>query len=117
MAAITSVAARVIYNSRASEAVEADIAVEGGFRGRACAPSGASVGAAEAVSLPGGGAAEAARLLREGAAGIVGADAGDVEAVHSALRGLDGTQGWSRVGGSVAYAVSVAAAEAAANAQ
>jgi len=115
--AITSVAGRVVYNSRGSEAVEVDIAVEGGFRGRACAPSGASVGAAEAVSLPQGGAAEAVRLLREGAGRIEGADAGDVEAVHSALRSLDGTPNWSTVGGSVAYAVSVAAAEAGAGAQ
>jgi len=106
-----------VYNSRGSEAVEVDIAVEGGFRGRACAPSGASVGAAEAVSLPQGGAAEAIRLLREGAGRIEGADAGDVEAVHSALRSLDGTPNWSTVGGSVAYAVSVAAAEAGAGAQ
>lgn len=117
MPAITSVAGRVVYNSRGSEAVEVDIAVEGGFRGRACAPSGASVGAAEAVSLPQGGAAEAIRLLREGAGRIEGADAGDVEAVHSALRSLDGTPNWSTVGGSVAYAVSVAAAEAGAGAQ
>ncbi len=116
MVQITSVVGRVIYNSRGTESVEVDIVADNKFHGRACAPSGASVGAAEAVSLPSGGASESVRLLAAGARALDGVDAGDAEAVHVALRTLDPTPNWSAIGGSVAYAASVAAAEAGARA-
>ena len=116
MAQITSIAARVVYNSRGAQTVEVDVASDGGHVGRACAPSGASVGAHEAVALPRGGAPESARVLVEHAASLEGVEAGDLESVHAALREIDGTTGWSMIGGSAAYAVTIAATESAARA-
>lgn len=111
--AITSVAARVVYNSRGSRTVEVDVVSDGRFRGRAAAPSGASVGRREAVSFPGRGAAESARAVEGGAAGLVGVDPADMEAVHAAIRSIDPSPGYARMGGAAAFAVSIAAAESA----
>lgn len=116
MAQITSVIGRILYNSRGVETIEVDVGTEGGSLGRACAPSGASVGMHEAVSFPEGGAAESVRLLGKSKAALDGIEAGDTRAVHEALHSIDDTRGWSRLGGSVAFAVSIAAAEAAARA-
>ena len=52
---ITSIFARTIYNSRGSKTIETDVTVQGGYTGRVCAPSGASVGKYEAVAFPDGG--------------------------------------------------------------
>ena len=88
----------------------------GGFRaGRAAggpaAPAGASAGKYEVVHLPPGGAAEAIRAFDPSR--LVGVDASDPRAVTEALRSMDGTNNYSRIGGATAYAVSVAALEAA----
>ena len=55
MAAIEQVGAREILDSRGNPTVEVEVAVEGGFMGRAAVPSGASTGAHEAVELRDGG--------------------------------------------------------------
>ncbi len=117
MAQITSVIGRTLYNSRGAHAIEVDIRTDGGSFGRACSPSGASVGIHEAAAFGKGGAPESVSLLTEHSSELVGTDAADTGSVHDALRRIDDTQGWSRLGGSVAYAVSIAAVEAAARAE
>lgn len=116
MAQITSVIGRTLYNSRGVQTIEVDIKTDNGSFGRTCAPSGASVGIHEAVALPKGGAPESVRILEENKSKLYGIEAGDTKSVHEALRRIDDTKGWSKIGGSVAFAVSIAAIEAEAQA-
>ena len=51
MTAITDIIGREILDSRGNPTVEVDVILEGGARGRAAVPSGASTGAHEAVEL------------------------------------------------------------------
>src|SRR3954453_2940166 len=51
MAKIQSVTAREILDSRGNPTLEVDVEVDGGIRGRAAVPSGASTGAHEAIEL------------------------------------------------------------------
>ena len=48
---IESVLAREILDSRGNPTVEAEVSLEGGIKGRAAVPSGASTGAHEALEL------------------------------------------------------------------
>jgi enolase len=110
---IKEVVGRLCFNSRGQETVEVDVKA-GDCLGRAMAPAGASVGRFEAQNFPEGGVREALRLLKEYSTKLVGLDASDPKALTSVLRGIDGTPNYSRIGGATAYAVSMAAAEAAA---
>ncbi|MFN3622366.1 MAG: enolase C-terminal domain-like protein, partial [Nitrososphaerales archaeon] len=78
------------------------------------APAGASVGRFEAQNFPQQGVKEALTLLKEYSRELIGLDASDPKALKTALRRIDGTVNYSRIGGAVAYAVSMAAVEAAA---
>ncbi|MGC9191236.1 MAG: phosphopyruvate hydratase [Conexivisphaera sp.] len=109
-APISEVRLRPAFTGRGDETVEAVVSV-GPHRGRATAPAGASAGRHEAVHLPPGGAAEALRNFD--ASRLLGVDASDPRAVTGALRSMDATPNYSRIGGATAYAVSVAALEAA----
>jgi len=111
---IKEVVGRLCFNSRGQETVEVDVKAGDGF-GRAMAPAGASVGRFEAQNFPQGGVREALRLLKEYSTKLVGLDAADPKALTTALRRIDGTSNYSRIGGAVAYAVSMAAVEAAAS--
>lgn len=111
---ITSVVARVVYNSRGSRTVEADVVTDGRFRGRTAAPSGASVGRREAVAFPEGGPARSVQIIGENAGAFTGLDPADMQAVHGSIRSIDNTPNYSRMGGAAAFAVSIAAAESAA---
>lgn len=110
---IKEVVGRLCFNSRGQETVEVDVKA-GDCLGRAMAPAGASVGKFEAQSFPQGGVREALRLLKEYSTKLIGLDASDIKALTSALRSIDGTINYSKIGGAVAYALSMAAAEAAA---
>ena len=50
MPKITSINERIVFNSRGDKTVEVDVVSDNQFLGRACAPSGASVGMYEAQS-------------------------------------------------------------------
>ena len=89
--------------------------VNGGY-GRAAAPSGASVGIYEAKAFPESGATESLREITNISSNLLGVDASDVGKITSLLREFDGTGNYSKLGGSAAYAISIAAAEAAAKA-
>ena len=51
MTEIVNIQAREILDSRGNPTVEADVTLEGGIKGRAAVPSGASTGEHEAVEL------------------------------------------------------------------
>ena len=110
---ITAVLGRLCFNSRGQETVEVNVKAGAGL-GRAMAPAGASVGKFEAQNFPQQGVREALRLLKEYSTELIGLDASDPKALTLALRRIDGTPNYSRIGGAVAYAVSMAAIEAAA---
>ncbi len=110
---IREVWGRLCFNSRGQETVEVDVKAGDGL-GRAMAPAGASVGRFEAQNFPQQGVREALRLLKEYSKKLIGLDAADPKVITSTLREIDGTANYSRIGGAVAYAVSMAAVEAAA---
>lgn len=114
MPAITAVRGRLVYNSRGSPTIEVDITTDGRHTGRAAAPSGASVGIHETASFPEGGVAASLQVLDDNAGRILGADPRDVGAMHKVIREIDPEPGYPKMGGSLAFALSIAAAESAA---
>jgi len=114
-ALIEDVTARKIINSRGDPTIEVDVTTVDGF-GSASAPSGASTGKAEAIHFPEGGVEEAIKKVEELVAPeIIGLYSDEQEEVDRLLRELDGTENFHNIGGNTAYAVSLAAADAAAN--
>ena len=113
---ISSIRGRVIYNSRGQPTVEVKVAA-GKHTGRAAAPSGASVGKHEAVSFPSGGPRASLDILADSSSKFTGVDPSNMQNIGNILHEIDGTDNYSRIGGALAYAVSVAAAEAAAVSQ
>ena len=123
MAAIISVHAREILDSRGNPTLEAEVVLESGAAGRAAVPSGASTGENEAIELRDG---DAARYLGKGvtkaadnvveriAPEVVGLDAFDQVDVDRAMIALDGTANKSALGANAMLAVSLATARAAA---
>ena len=116
MPSITSIRGRICYNSRGQRSIEVDVVTDQKYLGRACAPSGASVGKHEAVSFPRNKVEEVLSMLSSNANRFVGLDASDPKTVYDALRIIDSTANYSKIGGSVAYALSIAAADSAAQA-
>ena len=113
---IQDVKVRVCFNGRGDPGIEADVLVEGRM-GRAMSPSGASRGTNEAVPFFDDDPDKTVtQFNRNFAAKIRGLDASDPAGVTWALRNIDRTKNYARIGGSLAYAVSVAAAEAEARA-
>lgn len=107
---------RPAFTSRGDPTIEAEVWVEGGH-GRAASPVGASAGKYEAIHLPRGGVEEAIRNVMVARERIIGLDASDFKGLAEVLREIDGTPNFSRIGGAVAYAITVAAAEAEAKAE
>lgn len=122
---IASVRARRVWDSRGRPTVEAELVLESGARGRAIAPSGASMGSAEALDRRDGGRAfggfdvksALAAVNGEIAEAVRGRDAADQEGLDRALIALDGMPDKSRLGGNALIAVSMAAAHASAAAE
>lgn len=120
---IHAVRARQILDSRGRPTVEAEVHLEDGGFGRACAPSGASTGRYEAHELRDGepqhydglGVLTAvANVNGEIAAALAGRDAFDQAGLDAAMLDLDGTRALNRLGANAVLAVSMAAARAAA---
>ncbi|RNJ77617.1 MAG: enolase [Nitrosopumilus sp. H8] len=116
MTGISSVRGRIVYNSRGSKTLEIDVVSEGGFAGRVCAPSGASVGRHEAVAFAPGGPAESLEILKRNAQRFVGLDSSDLRGIHSAIKEIDPSPGYSKIGGAVAFALTIASTESASRA-
>jgi enolase len=125
-AAIESVEAREVLDSRGRPTVEVAIRTQGGARGQAIAPSGASTGAAEAIELrdtgddryDGDGVRTAVENVRQriGPA-LVGVAANEQADVDALLCQLDDSPRKSQLGGNALVATSLAAAHAGAASQ
>ena len=123
MTKIVDVKAFEILDSRGNPTVEADVILESGVVGSACAPSGASTGSREALELRDG---DKSRYLGKGvlkAVGhinttikdlLVGMDVTDQRALDQAMIDADGTENKATFGANAILAVSLAAAKAAA---
>ncbi len=113
MATIERASLRKILDSRGNATIELDLLAP--VRVRVAAPSGASTGAHEAQALPPGGVDESLRIFAsEIAPRLKGRDVADQEGLDRWLREVDGTENFSRIGGNLAVAVSLANAKAAA---
>lgn len=123
MAKIVKVIGREVMDSRGNPTVEADVHLESGAWGRACAPSGASTGTREALELRDG---DKARYLGKGvltavnyvnneiAAALNGHNALEQRAIDQLMLDLDGTENKEKLGANAILAVSLATAKAAA---
>ncbi|KAG2474732.1 MAG: Enolase [Nitrosopumilales archaeon] len=116
MVKITSITGRILYNSRGNKTIEVDVEADKDFLGRVCAPSGASVGKHEAVGFPNGKPEESLRVLKENSDKFLNLDPFDLETIHNTLRSIDKTQNFSKIGGALAFAVTIAAMESASEA-
>ena len=116
MPSITSLRGRILFNSRGSKTIEVDVVSDNKFVGRACAPSGASVGKLEAQSFPDNKPELSLSRLNENAKKFMGLPAEDMKSIFDTIRKIDKTDNYSQIGGSVAYALSIAAVDSASKA-
>ncbi len=126
MSQITDIRAREILDSRGNPTIEADVILDSGVMGRACAPSGASTGSREALELRDG---DKARYMGKGvrtAVHNVNSDIRDLllgfnpreqKALDDKLIQFDNTENKSKLGANAMLAVSLAAARASAKEQ
>ncbi len=126
MSQITDIRAREILDSRGNPTIEADVILDSGVVGRACAPSGASTGSREALELRDG---DASRYMGKGvrtAVQNVNSDIRDLllgfnpreqKALDDKLIQFDNTENKSKLGANAMLAVSLAAARASAKEQ
>src|SRR5580658_7598480 len=97
---IKNVQLRVCFNGRGDPGIEADVSLEGGGMGRALSPSGASRGTNAAVPFVDDDPDKTASHFSEGlSTKLVGLDASDPEGITEALKRMDGTKNYSRIGG------------------
>ncbi len=123
MFAIEEVTAREILDSRGQPTLEVDCWLEGGARGRAAVPSGASTGSREALERRDGGTRHLGKgvlgavhaVIQEIAPRVQGFDARKQAELDRVLIQLDGTRDKSRLGANALLGVSLAAARAAAD--
>ncbi len=123
MAKISAISALEVIDSRGNPTVRAEVVTDGGARGAAAVPSGASTGEREALEMRDG---DPGRYLGKGvlnavanvngpiATALAGHDVTDQAGIDQAMRDLDGTPNKSRLGANAMLAVSMAAAHAAA---
>ena len=126
MSNIADIRAFEILDSRGNPTVQADVILDNGIVGTACAPSGASTGSREALELRDG---DKSRYLGKGVliavaninttikSLLVGTDAADQRALDQAMIDADGTENKAKLGANAILAVSLAAAKAAAQAK
>jgi enolase len=125
MTEIVSIHAREILDSRGNPTVEADVILDGGAKGRAAVPSGASTGEHEAVELRDG---DKEHYLGKGvlqavenvesilAPELAGMDASNQRLIDATMIAIDGTENKSKLGANAILAVSMAVARASAEA-
>lgn len=126
MTKIVDVRAFEVLDSRGNPTVNADVILEGGIVGTACAPSGASTGSREALELRDG---DKSRYLGKGVLKavaninntirplLVGREVENQRELDDAMIKADGTDNKSELGANAILAVSLAAAKAAAQAK
>lgn len=123
MSKIVDIKAFEVLDSRGNPTVSAEVILESGAVGSACAPSGASTGSREALELRDG---DKSRYLGKGVLKAVaninelikplllGKDATDQRGLDQAMLDADATENKSKLGANAILAVSLAAAKAAA---
>ncbi len=123
MSIISKIVGREILDSRGNPTVEAEVILESGISGRACAPSGASTGSREALELRdhderrylGKGVLMAVNHINaEIQPSLRGQQVDEQEKLDATLLVFDGTANKSRLGANAILAVSLAIAKAAA---
>lgn len=117
MPKISSVRGRILYNSRGAKTIEVDIVSDKKHLGRACAPSGASVGKYEAQSFAGNKAEKSLQVLQKNVKKFIGLESDDLKSIQGVIREIDNTSNYSKIGGAVAYAVTIASMDSAARAR
>ncbi|MBR5300112.1 MAG: phosphopyruvate hydratase [Bacteroidales bacterium] len=120
---IKDIHAREILDSRGTPTVAAEVVLEGGCRGEASVPSGASTGQHEALELRDGnmnryfgkGVLKAVGNVNDIIAPqLIGMNVFEQRAIDKAMCALDGTENKSKLGANAILAVSLAVAKAAA---
>ncbi len=123
MSKISRIVGREVMDSRGNPTVEADVYLESGAWGRACAPSGASTGSREALELRDGdksrylgkGVLTAVAAVNEAIAPVLlGKNCYDQKSIDQIMIDLDGTENKEKLGANAILAVSLANAKAAA---
>ncbi|RLP54029.1 MAG: phosphopyruvate hydratase [Ketobacter sp.] len=123
MSKILQIRAREVLDSRGNPTVEADVILESGAAGTACAPSGASTGSREALELRDGdksrylgkGVLKAVQAINQDIAELLkGKDSLDQKKIDQLMIDADGTENKSKFGANAILAVSLANAKAAA---
>src|SRR5574342_72893 len=113
MPKITSVKGRLLYNSRGSKTIEIDVLSDNSFLGRVCAPSGASVGKHEAQSFQDNKPEKSLQILNANQKKFVDLDSSDLKSIHNTIREIDPTPNYSKIGGAVAFALTIASVDSA----
>ena len=126
MSNIADIRAFEVLDSRGNPTVQADVILENGIVGTACAPSGASTGSREALELRDG---DKSRYMGKGVLQavnninttiktlLVGCDAAQQRLLDQKMIAADGTENKASLGANAILAVSLAAAKAAAQDQ
>jgi enolase len=123
---IDSISAWQVFDSRGNPTIEAEVTLANGVRGRGMAPSGASTGQFEAVELRDGDPKKfggksvfkaIANVQDTVGPALRGHDVLDQSGLDEAMIALDGTANKSRLGANAILSVSMAAANAGANAR
>ena len=114
MAKISSIKGRIIHNSRGTKTIEVDVISDNQYLGRTAAPSGASVGKYEAASFAEGGPEESLRILNENSTKFLELESNDLKSIDEVIKSIDNTSNYSKAGGALAYAVTIASMESAA---
>lgn len=126
MTLIKTIKAREVLDSRGNPTVQADVVLESGHVGTACAPSGASTGSREALELRdkdparygGKGVLKAVKAVNEDISKLLtGTDAAQQSKLDQAMIDLDATENKATLGANAILAVSLASARAAASAK
>ena len=123
MSNIADIHAYEVLDSRGNPTIEADVILENGIVGSACAPSGASTGTREALELRDG---DKSRYMGKGVLTavaninttirelLIGKDVTDQRTLDQLMIDADGTENKEKLGANAILAVSLAAAKAAA---
>ena len=113
MPKITSINERLVFNSRGDKTIEVDVISDNHYIGRACAPSGASVGIYEAQSFIDNNPKKTIEKFKTIKKKFVGLESDNLKTIDDALKSLDNTSNYSNIGGSIAYALTIASIDSA----
>ncbi len=113
---ISDIKSRMILDSRGNPTVEAEVFLNGGIKGLASVPSGASTGTLEAHELRDGGSKYQGKGVEKALSNIetyikpelIGEDCSKQELIDTKLIDLDGTENKNRLGANSILAVSLA---------